>query len=70
VVLLERDDAQEEERKPHAGGGPNNGHYLRINVGTTQTGRNGVTIMALGADMRGSIDDFELVSETDCERVP
>jgi hypothetical protein len=35
----------------------------------TLTGRKRLTVVALGANMSGSIDDLELVLKTDCERL-
>lgn len=35
----------------------------------TPTGRTRLTVVALGANMSGSIDYLELVLETDCERL-
>lgn len=64
MFLLERDDAQEEEREPQAGGGTNDAHYLNQHL-SNQTGRKGDTIVTLGTDMAGRVDDLALVLHTD-----
>jgi len=69
VLFLERDDGYEEELKPHAGGRTNDAHYSRAKLTSDElSSPNGVTIMTLGTDTSGSINDFELVLETNCER--